>query len=120
MSNDKQLNKKTPYPYNDTTMFEMLEEGDIHFRVISNEKGMFVDIRKFLFGKPSQKGIRVSVDSFERMYKAYMKSDYDQLKDEDIKDINKEIEKEKENDTPNPTSTSIKSHATLTTIKKKK
>lgn len=82
------LKKKSAYPYNDQIVFELNEENDIRFRVINNEKGSFVDIRKFFNDKPSPKGIRMSVDVFERIYKAYMKSDYDKMKDEDNKESN--------------------------------
>ena len=55
------LKKKTQYPYNDQITFELVEEGDVHFRVITNEKGTFIDLRKFFYDKPSQKGIRLSM-----------------------------------------------------------
>lgn len=79
--------KKRSYPYNDQIRFEIIEEGNIHFRVISNEKGMFIDIRIFYSenDKPSPKGLRMPIEVFERIYKAYMKSDFDKIKDEDIK-----------------------------------
>lgn len=69
------LNKKTAYPYNDQTIFELVEEGHVHFRVITNEKGTFIDLRKFFYDKPSQKGIRLSTEAFERIWKAYKNED---------------------------------------------
>jgi hypothetical protein len=79
--------KKKPYVYNDHILFEYIEE-DIHLQVISNERGVYVDIRRFFDGRPSSRGIRMPVDVFERVYKGYAKSDYDVLQD------NKENESE--------------------------
>lgn len=80
--------KKRNYPYNDKIQFEVIEEGNIHLRVISNEKGMFVDIRRFYSesGNPSPKGLRMPIDVFERIYKAYIKSDFDKMENKDIKE----------------------------------
>ena len=69
------LKKKTQYPYNDQITFELIEEGDVHFRVITNEKGTFIDLRKFFYDKPSQKGVRLSTEVFERIWKAYKNED---------------------------------------------
>lgn len=93
------LKKKSPYPYNDITNYEMVEEGDIHFRVISNEKGVYADIRKYFYGKPSQKGVRMPIEAFERMYKAYLKSDFGLLEDEPKEKKENEEEKKPSNNT---------------------
>ena len=69
------LKKKTQDPYNDQITFELVEEGDVHFRVITNEKGTFIDLRKFFYDKPSPKGIRLSTEVFERIWKAYKNED---------------------------------------------
>ena len=86
---------KKPYPYDDKILFEFVEEGDVHFQVLSNEKGTFVDIRKYFADKPSKKGIRIPVDVFERIYKTYMTSEYDKLKNEDIKEVTTAIDSDK-------------------------
>ena len=82
---------KKPYPYDDKILFEIVEEGDIHLQVLSNEKGTFIDIRKYFSGKPSKKGIRIPVEIFERLYQAYMKSNYDKLNEGDIKEDDKKV-----------------------------
>lgn len=86
---------KKPYPYDDKILYENIEEGNVHLRVLSNEKGVFVDVRKYFDDKPSRKGIRMPVETFENLYKTYMKSDYDKLKDEDAKEVTIAIESDK-------------------------
>lgn len=86
---------KKPYPYNDQVLFENVEEGDIHFQVLSNEKGTFVDIRKYFSDKPSRKGIRMPIEVFEKVYKSYVNSDYNKVKDEDSKEVTISIESDK-------------------------
>ena len=108
MSNT-QLNKKTPYPYNDKVTFESTE-NDVHLRVIENEKGSYIDIRKFFSGRPSTKGVRLPVDAFDRLIDAYQHADIEEKKDDS-----------KENETPNPSSSiPIRPTAMLTTVKKNK
>ena len=85
---------KKPYPYNDQILFEIVEEGDLRFRVLNNEKGTFVDIRRYFNDKPSPKGIRLPIEVFDKILKSYMASDY-KLKDEDSKEVNISIEKKK-------------------------
>ena len=88
-------NLKKPYPYDDKILFENIEEGNVHLRVLSNEKGVFVDVRKYYDDKPSRKGIRMPIETFESLYKTYMKSDYDKLKDEDAKEVTISTESDK-------------------------
>ena len=108
MSNT-QLNKKTPYPYNDKVTFETSENG-VYLRVIENEKGTYIDLRKFFSGKPSTKGVRLTVDAFDKIIDAYQHADIEEKKDDS-----------KENETPNPSSSiPIRPTAMLTTVKKKK
>lgn len=79
--------KKTSYPYNDKVILDY-EEGDIHFRIITNERGMYVDIRKYFNARPTKRGVRMSIDCFDKMNKAYMESEHDSM------EINEETEKE--------------------------
>lgn len=78
------MNKpKTPYPYNDKVIAEQLFTGDVNFRILSNEKGSFIDLRRYFYGRPSQKGVRIPFDDFEGMIKLY-EAQRDELKlDED-------------------------------------
>lgn len=86
---------KKPYPYDDKILYENIEGENVHLRVLSNEKGVFVDVRKYFHDKPSRKGIRIPVETFESLYKTYMKSDYDKMKDEDDKEVTIPIESDK-------------------------
>lgn len=108
MSNS-QLNKKTPYPYNDKITFET-SENDVHLRIIENEKGTYIDFRKFFSGRPSTKGVRLPVESFDKIIDAYQNANVEDKKEES-----------KENETPNPSGTSapIRPQATLSLKKKK-
>lgn len=108
MSQGQQLNKKTPYPYNDKITFESTE-NDVHLRVIENEKGSYIDIRKFFSGRPSTKGVRLPIDAFDRLIEAYQHADFEEKRDET-----------KENETPNPPSTTISRPPATLSLKKKK
>lgn len=89
--------KQTPYPYNDKVIMETVE-NDVHFRVISNERGVFVDIRKYFNMKPTQKGVRMPVDSFDNIYKAYMNSEHDEMRlDEEDENEDLKLKQNKQN-----------------------
>lgn len=60
-----------PYPYNDVVIFEENINSYIKMRGLKNEKGSFIDLRKFLGGKPTSKGIRVSFEDFDGVVKSY-------------------------------------------------
>lgn len=69
------MNKpKTPYPYNDKVIAEQVFTNDINFRVLKNEKGTFIDVRKYFYGRPSQKGVRIPLDDFEAMLRLFKDS----------------------------------------------
>lgn len=87
------LRRKKPYPYNDQVTFELNEEGDIRLRIISNEKGIYADLRKYYMDKPTQKGIRMPIEVFERIYKAYIKNESDKKDEENEKNVSQEINK---------------------------
>lgn len=57
---NKLLNKKRrPYIYNDFIEKEWKVDNDIVIRVINNESGRFVDMRRYYGDKPTRKGLRL-------------------------------------------------------------
>lgn len=59
----KKLNKKE-YDIDDTVLRDITLAGDIHFQLISNINGYFVDIRKYFKSYPTKKGIRMLASKF--------------------------------------------------------
>lgn len=55
--------KKT-YDIEDTTIRDISISGDIHFRLISNINGYYIDIRKYYKEYPTKKGIRMLAAKF--------------------------------------------------------
>lgn len=55
---------KRVYDLDDTTIRDIALAGNIHFQLISNVNGYFVDIRKFFNGYPTKKGIRILASKF--------------------------------------------------------
>ena len=59
------LGKKTQkqeYNLNDQVQEEKVFGNDIHIKKLMNEYGTYIDIRKFMYGKPSKKGIRLKME----------------------------------------------------------
>ncbi len=71
MSKTKKSRFDTPYPYNDVVVFEEDINKYIKLQVIKNEQGSFIDLRKFLGGKPTLKGVRMSFEDFDEVVKSY-------------------------------------------------
>lgn len=71
MSKTKKSRFDTPYPYNDVVIFEEEINKYIKLQGIKNEQGSFIDLRKFLGGKPTPKGVRVSFEDFDKVVKSY-------------------------------------------------
>lgn len=59
--------EKTEYLLNDQVIEERVFANDVRVREINNERGSYVDIRKYVFGKPTKKGIRVSKEEAKNM-----------------------------------------------------
>ena len=62
------------YQLNDTIHAEMVFYGDVHSKVLSNERGMFIDIRKYAYGKPTRRGVRMPIEEFKKMGEWTLKS----------------------------------------------
>lgn len=71
VTDNKMLGKKTDkvYDLNDTELKVVKIDGDIIFKLMSNNKGVFVDIRKYYKGYPTKKGIRVYASIFDKVSK---------------------------------------------------
>lgn len=57
---------KQEYQLNDTVIVEK-EYGVFKARFISNEKGTFFDFRRYFYGRPSQKGVRVTKETTKQL-----------------------------------------------------
>lgn len=57
---------KQEYQLNDTVIVEK-EYGVFRARFISNEKGTFFDFRRYFYGRPSQKGVRVTKETTKQL-----------------------------------------------------
>ena len=57
---------KQEYQLNDTVIIEK-EYGVFKARFISNEKGTFFDFRRYFYGRPSQKGVRVTKETTKQL-----------------------------------------------------
>lgn len=59
--------QKREYALSDVVHDEKIFTREVHARVITNENGTFIDVRKYFYGKPSQKGIRMNVEEFKSL-----------------------------------------------------
>lgn len=100
--------KKT-YVYNDKILLEHAFNDGIRFRVLSNERGNFVDIRRYFNETPTRKGLRVTNDVFEEMIKMF-----DSVKDE------LKLDEEKQTQNVVETSQVIKQNPQLNSKRQKK
>lgn len=55
---------KKEYAYNDEELKEIIVDQDVTIKLIKNEKGVFVDIRKYYKGYPTKKGVRIEAGKF--------------------------------------------------------
>ena len=63
----KKFDGKPQYDLNDAIHTERVFYNDIRARLLSNERGMFMDIRKYTWGKPTRKGVRLPIDDFNQL-----------------------------------------------------
>lgn len=61
-------NKTDNYAFDDVIHKKIELEGDIVARLLSNNRGVFVDMRKYYKGYPTKKGIRISAFYFKKLY----------------------------------------------------
>lgn len=65
----KLLGKKTKksYDLSDNEIKVINIDGDIVIKLISNNKGVFVDLRKYYKGYPTKKGIRIYARTYQEI-----------------------------------------------------
>ena len=68
--------KKNEYKFNDKTICSIQLDGNIKVALIENEKGVYVDIRKFFNEYPKKKGIRIEAKVFKSVIES-LKSELD-------------------------------------------
>jgi hypothetical protein len=59
--------RKVVYNLDDNILKIIRADNDIHFKLLSNNKGVFVDIRRYNRGFPTQKGVRVYASVFRKV-----------------------------------------------------
>ena len=59
--------EKNEYLLNDQVVEERVFANDIRVREINNERGSYIDIRKYIFGKPTKKGVRLTKEEAKNM-----------------------------------------------------
>lgn len=57
--------KKNEYKLNDKNICSIQLDGNIKVALLENEKGVFVDIRRFFNEYPTKKGVRIDVKTFK-------------------------------------------------------
>ena len=61
-------NKRKPvYNLDDNIIKVIRADNDVHFKLLSNNKGVFVDMRRYNRGFPTQKGVRVYASVFKKV-----------------------------------------------------
>lgn len=70
LTNGVMLSKKKEYAFNDKRIMSIQLEKNIKVQLIENEKGYFVDMRKYYNDFPTKKGIRVAAQVFKDVYES--------------------------------------------------
>lgn len=60
-------NKQSTYTLEDKEIKRINLDGDIVVRLLTNNLGAFVDIRKYYKGYPTKKGIRIYVNNYTKI-----------------------------------------------------
>ncbi len=79
LSQNQTLNKKREYDLNDRNICSVKLDKNIRVSLIENEKGQYVDIRKYYNDFPTKKGIRLEVHVFKDVIES-LKDDLDNIK----------------------------------------
>lgn len=64
---DNMLPKKKEYELQDNVVTLITLDNNVKVKVLENEKGKFVDLRKYYGELPTKKGIRVTTDKFKEI-----------------------------------------------------
>ena len=68
-SDAKLMRKRHMYDLEDEEMTKITLDNDIVVKLIANNKGIFVDVRKYYKGYPTKKGIRIIASKFTEVSK---------------------------------------------------
>ena len=68
--------KKNEYKLTDKNICSIQLDGNIKVMLLENEKGVFVDIRRFFNEYPTKKGVRIDVKTFKTVIDS-LKSELD-------------------------------------------
>lgn len=81
--------KRRPvYNLDDNVIKVIRADNDVQFKLLSNNKGVFVDIRRYNRGFPTQKGVRVYARVFKKVAEL-LKEDITNIVPGDDLDLNK-------------------------------
>ena len=61
----KKIKQPKEYPLNDAIHDEKIFYGNVHVKLLSNERGMFMDIREYKYNKPTTRGVRMPIEEFK-------------------------------------------------------
>lgn len=59
--------RKPVYNLDDNVIKVIRADNDVHFKLLTNNKGVFVDMRRYNRGFPTQKGVRVYASVFNKV-----------------------------------------------------
>jgi len=79
LSSNQAPQKKNDYDLNDKIIISVQLDKNIKVSLIENEKGQYVDIRKYYNEYPTKKGIRIEAHTFKTVIES-LKDDLDKIK----------------------------------------
>lgn len=79
LSNNKMIQKKRDYDLNDKRIMSIQLEKNVKVCLLENEKGQYVDFRKYYNDFPTKKGIRIEVHTFKDIIES-LKEELDKIK----------------------------------------
>ena len=79
LSQNKILSKKREYDLTDKIICSIQLDKNIKVSMIENEKGQYVDIRKYFNDFPTKKGIRIEVHTFKDVIES-LKEELEKIK----------------------------------------
>ena len=79
LSQNKVLNKKREYDLNDKSICSIQLDKNVKVALIENEKGKYVDIRRYYNDFPTKKGIRIEANVFKEVIES-LKDELNNLK----------------------------------------
>lgn len=79
LSQNQITNKKKEYDLNDKNICSVQLDKNIKVALIENEKGKYVDIRKYYNEYPTKKGIRIEASVFKTVVES-LKDELDNIK----------------------------------------